>query len=317
MSPPVYDYLLYYECAANDWLPNARNNKINIVKSTPGKLIDYIDWNVKGSITEGDSGGLTKCGVIQSTWAGFYNKAGKSKYGLSCGPSVNNMRKKDWLCFIDWYSSGATLSANDACKLILFQNKWGSGNGGDLNNLLSKLKTAADNNSYKYKTSGGIYEKLADATFAFKNPMDAFQIIRNHRAQFLFNISGPNSTNKKFRTGWLRRCVGSFQDDGLYIAEANELYNIPYDTSIHDRMAICNKLKGKGNYIKICDWGNMPTNPEQFDDIDVQAYVNEGVAEKGNYSPKFSSGLRDPHLRKSNPVVLEDGMLLGSSFKVK
>lgn len=315
-SAAFYDYLLYYECASTDYLPSARNNKISIIKNSPGTLLNHIDWNVRGTTVVGDSGGLTKCGVTHTTWGDFWKKAGESKYKLTCGSNVNNMKRFDWLCFIDWYSSGAINAANDACRCILFQNKWGSGGGGDLETLLQKLKNKADNKTYNYKTSGGIYEKLADATFAFKNPMDAFQIIRDHRAEFLFKSSGPSSKNKKFRNGWLRRCIGSFQDDGLYIADANELFNLSYETSIEDRKKICSKLKGTGNYIKIASWDKMPTTPDQFsDDINIENNIS------GNgytaFASHFSNSIRNSNLRNSKPTEIKEGTLLGPLFKQK
>ena len=319
----VYDYLLFYECASKDWLPGKGSQKIVIAKNSPGTLVDNINWSVGGTTVPGDSGGNTKCGITQSTWRGFYNKNAK-KYGLNCGPNVDNMNKIGWLSFID---SIWPTAANTACALIYFQWCWGSGSC-QSKNLLKALRDRADKSGWRPNTSGSIGQQILNATFGFKNPMDAYQIIRDYRIQFIWDISTPNKTNSKFRNGWLKRTIGSFQDDGLYLAEAPQLYNIPYDTPISERKAICNQLKGKGDYVLLAKWGNMPTKPDTFVDVDISAYDNSSGGSSGGggsysgtdrkYSPRFSSAAnRDPHLSASKEVELKKGTLLGSEFKVK
>ncbi len=321
----VYDYLLFYECASKDWLPGKGSQKIVIAKNSPGTLVDNINWSVSGTTVPGDKGGNTKCGITHSTWSGFYNKSAK-KYGLNCGPNVNSMNKIGWLSFID---SIWPTAANTACALIYFQWCWGSGSCNS-KNLVKALRDRADKSGWSPKSGGTIGQQVLDATYGFNNPMDAFQIIRDYRIQFLWDISTPGNTNSKFRTGWLRRTIGSFQDDGLYLAEASQLYDIPYNTPINERKAICNQLKGKGNYVLLAKWDNMPTNPDTFVDVDISAYDSDKTyggssggaglfgGMDGKYSPKFSSAAnRDPHLSASKEVELRKGTLLGSEFKVK
>ena len=119
----VYDYLLFYECASKDWLPGKSSQKINIAKNSPGTLVDNINWSVGGTTVLGDRGGNTKCGITHSTWRDFYTKSAQ-KYGLNCGPEVDNMNKIGWLSYID---SKWPKAANIACELIYFQWCWGSG----------------------------------------------------------------------------------------------------------------------------------------------------------------------------------------------
>lgn len=327
----VYDYLLFYECAASDWMPGKNSQKLNIAQNAPGTLVNNINWHVGGTTVKGDAGGNTKCGIIASTWRGFYNSNAK-RYGLNCGPNVDYMDKKGWLSYIDYKWPTA---ANVACELIYFQWCWGSGSCKS-KNLVKALRDRADKSGWSPKNGGDIGSQVLDATYGFNNPMDAYQIIRDYRIQFLWDISTKEydarngRSNAQFRTGWLRRTIGSFQDDGLYLAEANELYNIPYNTPIPERKSICNQLKGKGSYVRLCSWDNMPTNPEAFIDVDVSDYTSGGGGYSGgggggsfgggntNYSPKFSAAAdRDPHLRASKEVVLKKGILLGSEFEVK
>ena len=328
----VYDYLLFYECAASDWIPGKNTQKVSIAKNAPGTLVNNINWHVGGTTVPGDAGGNTKCGITHSTWSGFY-KSNAKKYGLTCGPNVDYMDKKGWLSYID---SKWPTAANAACELIYFQWCWGSGSV-QSEKLVKALRDRADKSGWSPKNGGTIGQQVLDATFGFNNPMDAYQLIRDFRIQFLWDISTPDKTNSKFRTGWLRRTIGSFQDDGLYLAEASELYKIPYDTPIAERKAICNKLKGSGNYVLLCKWDNMPTNPETFADIDLSSYdtgdddgygggsgggsgISYGIGADGKqtYSPRFSAAAnRDPHLSASKEVELKKGTLLGSEFNVK
>ena len=78
-------------------------------------------------------------------------------------------------------------------------------------------------------------------------------------------------------------------------------------------------IKGKGNYILLAKWDNMPTNPDTF--ADVSTYDNGGSnilngSFSGGLDVKYSSN-RDPHLSASKEVELKKGTLLGSEFKVK
>ena len=316
----VYDYLLFYECASKDWLPGKSSQKINIAKNSPGTLVDNINWSVGGTTVLGDRGGNTKCGITHSTWRDFYTKSAQ-KYGLNCGLEVDNMNKIGWLSYID---SKWPKAANIACELIYFQWCWGSGRCNS-KNLLETLRERADKSGWSPKNGGSIGSQVLDATFGFNNPMDAYQIIRDYRIQFLWDISTSSSSNSKFRTGWLRRTIGSFQDDGLYLAEAPQLYDIPYNTPISERKAMCNQLKGKGNYILLAKWDNMPTNPDTFADVSTYDNGDSNILNESSgggldvkHSSKFSSASnRDPHLSASKEVELKKGTLLGSEFKVK
>ena len=317
LSGSLYDYLLFYECAAKDWLPGKASQKLNIVQQSPGTLVNHINWSVTGTTVKGDSGGNTKCGITHGTWKSWYGK-NAAKYGLTCGANVDKMDKKGWVSFID---SNWVKCANDACSIVLFQGKWGGWTG--VSAVLTALKQKADKPNYDYKTFGNIYEQIADATYAFKNPMDAFQIIRNAHQKYLYDISAPGKKNRKFRIGWMRREVATFQDDGLYVETGGITKYVNENTSLQDWRAICNKQKGKiSGYIKICSWDNMPTNPEAFADIDLSSYESDlsNPYSNGNfgvYSPQFSRVNRDPHLAASKPADLKKGILVGSEFKVK
>jgi len=317
LSGSLYDYLLFYECAVKDWLPGKHAQKLKIAQQAPGTLMNHINWNVKGTTVKGDSGGNTKCGITHKTWATWY-KNNAAKYGLSSGLNVNKMDKKGWLSYID---SNWIKCANEACSIVLFQAKWGGWS--KANSCLSLLKQKADITNYNYKTYGSVYEQIADATHAFKNPMDAFQIIRNSHQQYLYDLSAPGMKNRKFRIGWMRREVATFQDDGLYVETGNLANYVNENTSLHDWRATCKKQRGKiPGYVKLCSWDNMPTNPEAYADIDFSPY-NYGYGNYvedngGSYSPTFSSSTRkDPHLSASKKTELKKGVLLGSSFNIK
>lgn len=333
LSGSLYDYLLFYECASKDWLNGKGSQKLQIVQQAPGTLMNYINWGVTGTTVPGDSGGNTKCGITHGTWSSWYGK-NASKYGLATGPNVDNMDKKGWMSYIDhsWINC-----ANEACSLVLFQGKWGGWGSDSLNRCLSALKERADKQGYNFKTSGGIYAQIADATFAYNNPMDAFQIIRNAHQQYLYDISAPGKKNRKFRQGWMRREVAPFQDDGLYVETGGIMRYTNENTTLQDWRAICNQKKGNiDGYVKLCSWDNMPTNPEAYADIDLSVYDNggdsggsssgggsgsfggSGSGTGSGYSPKFSAAAnRDPHLSASKPVELRKGTLLGSEFNVK
>lgn len=310
LSGCLYDYILFYECAAGDWVSGKGSQKLQIMKAEPGTLMNYINWNVGGTTVEGDSGGNTKCGVTQATWESWYRKNSK-KYGITTGTDVNKMDKRGWLSLIDsiWVKC-----ANDACSIVLFQCKWGGWSKAD--KCLKKLKEKSDVRGYSFKSSGDVYARIADATHAFKNPMDAFQIIRDEHQQYLYDISAPGKKNSRFRQGWMRREVAPFQDDGLYVESGGISRYTSDTTTLHEWRAICSQQKGKmAGYVKLCSWDNMPSNPEAFDDVDVSALVSE--TRSSGKGGKFSSVVRDPHLSAKKDVVLNRGILLGSSFNIK
>lgn len=314
----IYDYLLFYECADKDW--KSGTNKLEMAKYSPGSLIERVDWGNKGGTLAGDSGGLTKCGITHKTWSNWYNKNGK-RYGLNDGADVRNMSKKGWLSFIQdgWNIIGT--SANVACAIVLFQGRWGGWS--NVGNCLTALKSKADIKDYEFKNSGDVYSKIADATHAFKNPMDAYQIIRNCHQQYLFDISEPGKKNAKFRVGWMRREVAPFQNDGLYIEPGiGELIRKSNTSlSLPQWKALCEQIKGKDKYVKLCSWDNMPTSDDILD-FNFSTFDSENGGEGGGngsfYQPKFSSSQRkDPHLSAHKEVEDEDGLLLGSSFNKK
>lgn len=319
LSGSLYDYLLFYECASKDWRDiKSSQEKLNAATQSPGSLMNHINWSVTGTIVEGDAGGNTKCGVTQSTWSSWYAKNAK-RYGLNTGSDVNKMDKKGWMSLIDnWWID----CANNACSIVLFQARWGGWSSAG--SCLTLLKQHADISGYNYKTSGDTYYKIADATKAYKNPMDAYQLIRNAHQQYLYDLSAPGRPNSKFRKGWMRREVATFQDDGLYI-ETGGLNGMTSDSmSLQQWRALCSQQKGKlSGYVKLCSWDNMPTNPEAYSDVDLSTIVPDRNTGGGNgggngkYTPKFSSRRNDPHLSASKQKEPRNGILLGPSFNIK
>lgn len=320
LSGSLYDYLLFYECAAKDWKDlKSSNEKLNVATQAPGTLMNHINWGVSGTTVAGDSGGNTKCGVTHGTWSSWYTK-NAGRYGLNTGTDVNKMDKKGWMSLIDSWWIGC---ANNACSLVLFQARWGGWS--TVNSCLTLLKQHADIPGYSFKTSGDVYSKIADATHAYKNPMDAYQLIRNAHQEYLYNLSAPGKKNSKFRKGWMRREVATFQDDGLYI-ETGGLIGMTSDSmTLKEWRALCNQQKGKLNgYVKLCSWDNMPSNPEAYDDIDLSSIVPDNGSgggsnggSGGGYSARFSGRRNDPHLSASKTKEPSEGLLLGPSFNIK
>lgn len=335
LSGSLYDYLLFYECAAKDWASaKGVNEKLNIVTNNSGTLMKHINWSVTGTTVPGDSGGNTKCGVTWATWESFFTQSNINKYGLSrLTKNVNSMDKNGWVSFIDWFKISGC--ANDACTLMLFQAKWGGWGScrPTRDDCLALLKQKATKPDYNFKTNGGTLEKIADATNAFENPMDAYQIIRNCYQEYMYNLSAPGMKNRKFRVGWMRRVVPPFQDDGLYIETGGIANYGNENTTLDEWRAICAQQKGKmSGYVKLCSWDNMPSSPDTFDNIDLSTIPDSGGSSSGGSSGgssgssssgtasggnRFSSGRTDPHLSASEKKKAKPGTLLGPSFNLK
>ena len=249
VPPVLYDYILYYECAASDW--TSYKKRFNI--KGDGSLMDYIRWDCKPSVDPRDAGGPTKCGVTEKTWKEYSSKP------------LEQMNRADWQGIVkkrweDVVSGAGAYAANYACGLLLFQAAWGGFTGGE--KCLAKLKETADIKDYPYISKGYIYKKIADATHAFTDPMVAFNILRNAILTHYYNISTPNNTNKVYRMGWFNRVAIPFTPYGFYLSLGpdGKSLGLKYESTIEDwdSKVMPYIQNGAKNLVKIFDWGIDP-----------------------------------------------------------
>lgn len=256
--PALYDYVLYYECASKDWKKGAKKNTI----SGNGSLVDLINWNSTYSYDPDDAGGKTLFGVTESSWKSFVKRYPNKGYNQD----LNSMGKQGWFDVIKYYwsdYSNADKSANYACAFALFQMSWGGFSSDNLEKLLNTLKTNADNKEYNFISSNSsYYRKIADATNAYSDPMVAYDYIRKAKSTYLYNISTPDRTNKKYRCGWLTRNTLSFTPYGLYVpvTVSYQTGNLKYESPLKQWEDVAMKWaqENKSGYVKIMDWGASP-----------------------------------------------------------
>ena len=294
--PALYDYVLYYECAAKDWIGGKSSVKTNV--KGDGSLMNHINWNVTPSYDPDDAGGDTKFGITHGTWKSFVNKYPNKGYSTS----LTTMNKQGWLDVVDYfwntYSCGGK-SANYACAFALFQMAWGGFSKNNLEKLLKTLKENADKKDYTFSNSGGYYSQIADATHAYTDSMVAYDYIRKAKSTYLYNISTPDRTNKKYRCGWLTRNTLSFTPYGLYICKFtydNAGKGLKYESSLNqwETAAIELAQENKTGYVKIFDWGASPESIEKIttSSYDLTQYGTGGYGSGGsnNYSGGAYSG---------------------------
>ena len=275
----LYDYVLFFECASKDWKKGAKKSTIK----GDGSLMDLINWNSTYSYDEDDKGGKTLFGVTEAAWQGFVSANPNQGYSTN----LNSMGKRGWLAVMERYwstLSKADLCPNYACAFALFQMRWGGFTESSQKKLLNKLKENADKKDYPFITSGGYYRKIADACHAFTDPMKAYEYLRKAKSTYLYNISTPDRTNKKYRMGWLNRNVLPFTLYGLYIPTnfGGKNIGLKYESTLKDWYEKVNNLieSGKEGYIRIMDWG---ADPETIAKISATAYDYSDVASSGGY----------------------------------
>jgi hypothetical protein len=289
--PALYDYVLYYECAAKDWIGGKSSVKTNV--KGDGSLMNHINWNIDPSYDPDDSGGNTKFGVTHGTWKGFVDKYPNKGYNKN----LTSMNKQGWLDVIEYfwntYSCGGK-SANYACAFALFQMAWGGFSESNLKKLLKTLKENADKKDYSFLDKGRYYAKIADATHAYSDPMVAYDYIRKAKSTYLYNISTPDRTNKKYRCGWLTRNTLSFTPYGLFICKsgyANMGKGLRYESTLAqwEQASIELAKENKSGYVKIFDWGASPESIEKItsNSYDLAAYGSGG---SNNYSGGITGG---------------------------
>lgn len=289
--PALYDYVLYYECAEKDWRGGNSSVKTNV--KGDGGLMDLINWNSTYSYDPDDAGGKTLFGVTESTWKSFVNKYPNKGYNTS----LNSMGKQGWIdvigYFWDNYSCGGK-SANYACAFALFQMAWGGFSKNNLEKLLKTLKENADKKDYVFSNSGGYYSQIADATHAYTDSMVAYDYIRKAKSTYLYNISTPDRTNKKYRCGWLTRNTLSFTPYGLYICKSgysNMGKGLKYESTLNqwEQASIELAQENKSGYVKIFDWG---ASPESIEKITSSTYdlTSYGSGTSGGYSGGSTGG---------------------------
>lgn len=288
VPPALYDYVLYYECASKDWAKYSQKKKIK----GDGSLLDAINWNSTYSFDPDDSGGKTLFGITESTWQNFVKKFPGKGYSSD----LNSMGKRGFLDVVQWFwdsYSYAELCANYACGMALFQMSWGGFKNIKL--LADTLKQNADKKDYKFIESGSNYKKVADATNAYSDPMVAYDIIRRAKSSYMYNISGPNNKNKKFRMGWLTRNVVCFTPYGLYINIdwMPKSEGLKYESTVADwEAAVIRWIQGnKSGYVRIMDWGASPESIAKMTNstynVSFGADSNSGSPQSGGTSGAY------------------------------
>ena len=262
IPPALYDFVLYYECAPKDWINSSKKTTIK----GDGSLVNYINWNSTYSCDPNDSGGKTLFGVTENTWQSFVSKYPNKGYSNN----LNTMGKQGWFDQIEWFwnvNSAAGKCANYACAFLMFQMVWIGFNINAKKIVFDALKNNADIKNYQFTTSENMYEKIADATHAFKDPMIAYDYMRKANAAYYYNISTPNTTKKKYRNGWLTRSMLSFLPNGLYIPTTFSYNNVglEYESTIDDWESTAIRLaqENKNGYVKIMDWGRTEESTDK------------------------------------------------------
>lgn len=278
IPPALYDYVLFYECATKDWKPGAKKSTI----TGNGSLMNLINWNSTYSLDHDDAGGKTLFGVTENVWKDYVKNHPNKGYSQD----INKMGQKGWLDIMDYYWSDyshADKCANYACAFTIFQMSWGGFSSTNKDNLLMKLKQNADIKDYNFITKGSTYKKIADATHAYTDPMIAYDYMRKAKSTYLYNISTPDRTNKKYRVGWLNRNVLPFTPYGLYIPTnfGGKDVKLKYESPLSEWYSTSTRLiqEGKNGYIKIMDWG---VSPESIEKVIYNPYDYT--------SPSYSSG---------------------------
>ena len=279
IPPALYDYVLYYECAAKDWVKGAKKTSVK----GDGGLMNLINWNVTYSHDPNDAGGPTKFGVTKATWESFVSKHPGKGYSRV----LNSMNKNSWLDVVAWYWNDLSCggkSANYACAFTLFQMAWGGFSASNQDALLKKLRDNADNKEYKFLQTGSRYRRIADATHAYTDPMLAYDYIRKAKSTYLYNISAPGKSNNIYRCGWLTRNTLSFTPYGLYISKISYKDGGLNSNSTLDQwegVAVKWSKENKSGYVKIMDWGATPESIEK---------ISSSVYDLGSYGTNSSSG---------------------------
>lgn len=282
--PALYDYVLFYECAAKDWKKGVTKTSI----SGNGGLVNGINWGSTYSFDPRDSGGKTLFGVTENVWKNYVathpNKGYKS--------DLNTMGQRGWLDVMGYYWSEyghADKCVNYPCAFLLFQMAWGGFGGAS--NLLTKLKNNADKKDYKFITAKtSIYKKIADATHAYSDPMNAFTCMRSALLSYYYNISTPNNKNKDYRIGWLNRSALPFTLYGFYVPTnfGGENVGLKYSSTLQQWDAKVSELisQNKSGYVKIFDWG---VDPESIDDMASNPYSYEDATKSDSSNPSSGS----------------------------
>ena len=329
--PALYDYVLFYECATKDW----KNIKQKSSPSGDGGLMNAINWSSTYSYDPRDAGGKTLFGVTENVWKNYVathpNKGYKS--------DLNTMGQRGWLDVMGYYwgeYGHADKCVNYPCAFLLFQMAWGGFGGAS--NLLTKLKNNADKKDYKFiTTKTSIFKKIADATHAYSDPMNAFTCMRSALLSYYYNISTPDRTNKVYRVGWLNRAALPFTLYGLYIPTnfGGGNVGLKYESTLQQWDTTVSEMvsQNKSGYVKIFDWGldpesvaNLTSNPYSYEDATNPYYFNPSsgsssgayggcgnVAQLGSFtnSPSTQSN-RDPNQQTRNRENVLNTLVNGS-----
>lgn len=328
IPPALYDYVLYFECARKDWLPNAKKTTV----SGDGGLMNLINWNSTYSFDPDDAGGKTLFGVTENAWKNYVKRYPSKGYS----EDLNTMGRKGWLDQIEWFwnvNSSAGKCANYACAFAMFQMVWGGFTQKSQQKLLDTLIANADKKDYPFLTTGTRYRRIADATHAYSDPMVAYDYMRKAKSSYMYNISTPDRTNKKYRMGWMARNVLSFTPYGLYIpiTVSGKSIGLKYESTLDEwenavKQLVANNTKG---YVKIMDWGASPESIEKIASNGytsaTQTYISTnnnstssgsyagcgGVHQLGNYSNAPSANIIVQQSQNREEVL---NTLVGGSY---
>lgn len=287
IPPALYDYVLYYECASKDWKAGSKKTKIK----GDGSLCDMINWNSTYSYDPDDAGGKTLFGITEKTWQSFVKSYPEKGYSSD----LNSMGKQGWFDVIEYFwndYSYAGRSANLACAFVLFQMAWGG--FGPIKSLINTLKENADIKDYNFTESKVLFKQVSDATHAYTDPMVAYDYIRNAKSSYLYNISTPDKTNKKYRVGWLTRNTLSFTAYGLFIpiSFTYKDMGLKYESTLDQWENAANhySLNDTTGYVKIIDWERHSIEKEEQN--------------SNEYNFLFYTSNDESSNKESNPYIL-------------
>lgn len=306
MPDRIIDYLMYYECGANE--KKTPNAWYSVSSLPPGGLISAVNWNASGNDV-GDGKGVTRFGITP--------KAAETVLGK--GAVVNTPEK--WMIVVQyyWQNSHASEAANVACATQIFQGYWMGWNPNCISQTCATLRTKCDDKERANGITGNGLKAVAELTHCFNNPMDAFVYIRSCRVSYLRSCGNA----KTYANGWMRREFFPFQVDGLYVEPGTAAFTKFGFTPLveMERAAETFKSDPKSGYQKLMDWDGTISSDLSGEDLDAgyefPVVPNYGATSTGNTSTHTNKTISDGVTMEIDPNRGTAGTVLGIHLRQK
>ena len=247
----VYDYVLYYECDVDDWINKSKPQVSEI--SGNGNLLNLINWSSTKVYTD-KNGRVTRFGLNEDGWDDYVKN-----HKPPTGVTVKNFGKDIYCGIVEevfWKGSCAHLCANYACAILLFQIKWQGFS--PTQDLYNELKNKCGNSNYNFIKTGTYYQKIADATHAYSDPMVAYDTMIKYVYKYYYNLSASEKY-KDVRKGWMRRFIMAFTPHGLCVETGFCNNTMKYESSIQEWIDYSLQQLNKNNQYKvILSWNATP-----------------------------------------------------------